>query len=149
MLLKLMMSPGGMKLDRFLVRWAGYSPLSVLFAKANNYPNPRQPMLLVAKGRKSGRKRATVLPWFEIDGRFLVVGSNGGAATEPQWVSNLRADPNATLYVARKPRTVKARFATGEERTALWDKLVVTVPIYAQYQTMTTREIPLVILEPA
>jgi len=148
MLLKLLMSPKGMAFDRFMVRWTGISPLCIHFAKVNNYPDgARPPLLLVVKGRKSGKKRANVLPYFEIDDHFFIVGSMGGAPVDPQWVTNLRADPNATIYVHRKPRPVKARVSTGEERKSLWDKLVKLVPTYAEYQSLTTREIPLVILE--
>ena len=61
--------------------------------------------------------------------------------------ANLRANPNVTIYIQRKPRPVKARIAGGEERAALWGKLISTVPTYADYQKLTTREIPLVVFE--
>jgi deazaflavin-dependent oxidoreductase (nitroreductase family) len=147
MLLKLLLTPRGRAFDRFMVRWTTMSPLSILFARENNYPFPPRPLLLMATGRKTGRKRGAVLPYFEIDGCFFVVGSMGGAATEPQWVGNLRVDPNATIRVRGRPRRVKARIAGGDERKRLWDKLVERVPTYAQFQSLTTREIPLVILE--
>ena len=60
---------------------------------------------------------------------------------------NLRADPNATIFVDRKEKKVKARIAAGEERAALWEELGKMLPTYVHYQTLTTREIPLVILE--
>lgn len=146
MLLKLMMSPAGLAFDRWMVKWTGISPLCNYFAKMSGF-EAQPPLLLVVKGRKSGRKRASVLPYFDIDGRLFVVGSRGGGPVDPQWVPNLRADPNATIYIHRKARQVKARIAAGEERVGLWDKLVKQVPTYAHYQTLTTREIPLVILE--
>jgi deazaflavin-dependent oxidoreductase (nitroreductase family) len=147
MLLKLMMSPLGFKFDRFMVRWTGDSPLSRLFARQGGYQDPRMPLLLVAKGRKSGKNRATVLSFFEIDGKLLVVGSAGGSPIEPQWVGNLRANPDATIYIARKPRRVRARIAAGDERRSLWEALVASVPTYAGFQGGVSREIPLVILD--
>jgi deazaflavin-dependent oxidoreductase (nitroreductase family) len=147
MLLKLMMSPLGFKFDRFMVRWTGDSPLSRLFARQGGYQDPRMPLLLVAKGRKSGKNRATVLSFFEIDGKLLVVGSAGGSPIEPQWVGNLRANPDATIYIARKPRRVRARIAAGDERRSLWEALVASVPTYAGFQAGVAREIPLVILD--
>jgi deazaflavin-dependent oxidoreductase (nitroreductase family) len=146
MLLKLMMSPAGMAFDREMVRWTGVSPLCNAFARMGGFA-PQPPLLLVVKGRKTGRKRSSVLPYFQIDGRLFVVGSRGGGPVDPQWVTNLRADPNCTIVVRRKPRHVRARIAAGEERKPLWDQLVKLVPTYAHYQTLTTREIPLVILE--
>jgi deazaflavin-dependent oxidoreductase (nitroreductase family) len=147
MLLKLLMSPLGFKFDRWMVRWTGDSPLSRAFARQGGYKDPRMPLLLVAKGRKSGKNRGTVLSYFEIDGKLLVVGSAGGSPTEPQWVGNLRANPDATVYIKRRPRRVKARIAAGEERRMLWEKLTADVPTYAGFQAGVEREIPLVILD--
>jgi len=146
MLLKIMMSPAGLAFDRFMVRWTGISPLCRVFARMSGFP-PQPPLLLTVKGRKSGRPRASVLPYFEIDGRMFVVGSRGGGPIDPQWVTNLRAEPNCTIVVGRKTRKVTARIAGGNERQGLWHDLVKQVPTYAHYQTLTTREIPLVIFD--
>ena len=143
------MSPAGWAFDRFMVRWAGWSPLSAVFARQAGIKNESRTLALVVKGRKSGKKRSVALAWFEIGGHLLVVGSAGGAPEDPQWVRNLRADPNAIIYIARKPRRVTARIAEGTERQAIWDILSVLVPTYAHYQAQVTREIPLVILEPS
>jgi deazaflavin-dependent oxidoreductase (nitroreductase family) len=149
MLHKLIMSPAGWAFDRFMVRWAGMSPLSAVFAWQAGIKNESRTLALVTKGRKTGRRRTVALAWFEIGGQMLVVGSAGGAPEDPQWVRNLRAEPNATIYIGRKPRRVTARIAAGAERRAIWDKLSVQVPTYAGYQAGVAREIPLVILEPA
>jgi len=143
------MSPAGWAFDRFMVRRAGWSPLSAVFARQAGIKNESRTLALVVKGRKSGKKRSVALAWFEIGGHLLVVGSAGGAPGDPQWVRNLRADPNAIIYIARKPRRVTARIAEGTERQAIWDILSVQVPTYAHYQAQVTREIPLVILEPS
>ena len=146
MLLKLMMSPLGLWWDRVMVRFTGNSPLCKVFAKMGGFP-PRPALLLIVKGRKTGKPRASVLPYFDAHGRRFVVGSRGGGPIDPQWVTNLRADPNATIYVDRKEKKVKARVAAGEERAKLWEELGKMLPTYVYYQTLTTREIPLVILE--
>jgi deazaflavin-dependent oxidoreductase (nitroreductase family) len=143
---KLIMSPAGWAFDRFMVRWTGLSPLSAVFAHQNGIKNESRTLVLVVKGRKTGRKRSVALAYFEIDGHLLVVGSAGGSPVDPQWVTNLRANPDATIYVARKARRVTARISTGEERRGIWEKLAVEVPTYAHYQTQVAREIPLVIL---
>ncbi len=146
MLLKIMMSPAGLAVDRWFVRWTGISPLCYVFARMGGV-EPRPALLLVVKGRKTGRKRASALPYFEIDGRMFVVGSRGGGPIDPQWVTNLRAAPDCTIFVRRKARRVAARIAADNERKSLWDELVKQMPTYAYYQTLTTREIPLVIFE--
>jgi deazaflavin-dependent oxidoreductase (nitroreductase family) len=147
MLTKFLMSPAGWAMDRFWVRWFGYSPVSRAFARANGLEDKGRYLLLVVKGRKTGKKRAVALSYFEIDGRMLVVGSKGGAPTDPAWVTNLRADPNVTIFVDRKRRSVTARIAAGEERKVLWQKLTADVPTYAGFQSGVEREIPLVILQ--
>jgi deazaflavin-dependent oxidoreductase (nitroreductase family) len=145
-LLRLIMSPAGWAFDRFMVRWTGSSPLSAVFAHQSGIKNDSRTLLLVVKGRKSGKNRSVALAYFEIDGQLLVVGSGGGSPVDPQWVTNLRANPDVTLYIARKSRKVTARIAAGEERRRIWEKLAAQVPTYAHYQTQVTREIPLVIL---
>jgi len=145
--MKILMSPAGWAMDRFMVRWLGISPLSRAFARLNGLEDKGRYLLLVVKGRKSGKKRSAALSYFEIDGRLLVVGSKGGAPTDPAWVTNLRADPHATIYIDRKPRRVTARIAAGDERESLWQRLAADVPTYAGFQKGIAREIPLVILE--
>lgn len=149
MLHKLIMSPAGWAFDRFMVRRTGWSPLSAVFARAAGIKNESRNLALVTKGRKSGKRRTVALSYFEIDGHMLIVGSAGGAPEDPQWVRNLRADPHATIYIARRPHRITARIAAGAERQAIWDKLSVQVPTYAGYQAGVTRQIPLVILEPS
>jgi deazaflavin-dependent oxidoreductase (nitroreductase family) len=146
-LIKFLLSPAGWAVDRFMVRWFGFSPLSRAFARAKGIEDAGRYLLLVVKGRKTGKKRSAALSYFEIDGRMLVVGSKGGGPADPAWVTNLRADPNVTIYVDRKPRRVTARIAAGEERASLWQKLAADVPTYAEFQQGIAREIPLVILE--
>ena len=41
-----------------------------------------------------------------------------------------------------------ARIATPEERARLWPEVAQRFPNYAGYQKKTTREIPLVLLDP-
>jgi len=141
------MTPFGWAVDRFMVRWFGVSPLSKAFARANGLKDQGRYLLLVVKGRKSGKQRSAALSYFEIDGRLLVVGSKGGAPTDPAWVTNLRANPDAVIYVNRKPRRVTARIAAGAERASLWQKLTADAPTYAGFQQGIAREIPLVIFE--
>jgi len=141
------MSPAGWAFDRFMVRWAGTSPLSAVFAWQAGIKNESRTLALVVKGRKTGKNRSVALAYFEIDGHMLVVGSAGGSPADPQWVTNLRANPEVTIYIARKAHRVTARIAAGAERQAIWAKLSAQVPTYAHYQAQVSREIPLVILE--
>ena len=106
---------------------------------------------LTTKGRKSGRPRAVMLtsPLQEGD-TIVVVASRGGDDHHPAWFLNLRDDPAVEVSFKGRPKQpMRARVATAEERERLWPLVVADHTNYAQYQTKTTREIPLVLLEPA
>jgi deazaflavin-dependent oxidoreductase (nitroreductase family) len=45
-------------------------------------------------------------------------------------------------------QSMRARVATPAERAALWPRLVAHYADFATYQAWTTREIPVVLLEP-
>lgn len=103
---------------------------------------------LTTTGRRSGRRReVTLYAWPDGD-RLVVVGSWGGAAKDPAWVANLRADPRATVKRGRKESTVRAKEAKGRERGRLWELVTDAFPLYASYQRRTSRTIPLFLLEP-
>jgi len=146
MLLKFMLTPRGLAFDRFLVKWTGHSLLNRIFARDAGF-EPQPALLLVTRGRRSGQERAVALPYFVIDGKSMVVGSKGGAPTDPFWVQNLRANPEAKIYVRRKPRAVRARIAEGEERARYWSRLTETVSSYREYEKRTDRQIPVVVLD--
>lgn len=143
-----------MKLDVWAVRYTGGSFFMWLFARrAGLAKDPQfqshktEALVLVTRGRRTGRPRSVVLPCFTFDDKTFVVGSKGGAHDDPDWVLNLRETPAATVYIRRQARPVTTRLATGEERAALWPKLIAVAPTYEGYQRGTRREIPLVILE--
>lgn len=105
-----------------------------------------QVLLLTTVGRKTGQERTWPLLYFPDGEAFVIVGSNGGQATHPAWYLNLTKNPSATIEVGRQRLRVRARQAEGAERERLWQLVVRTLPFYAEYQKMTQREIPLMIL---
>ena len=107
----------------------------------------KKTITLTATGRKSGKARAVTLYAYPDDDRLVIVGSRGGSAHDPDWVGNLRADPNATVRVDGKTREVRARAASGSERARLWDLVCEAFPLYRSYQRKTSREFPILVLE--
>lgn len=105
-------------------------------------------LLLVTKGRKTGRSRTTPLLYLEDGNRYAIVASNGGTANPPAWWLNLRAAPEATVEVGARKVRVRARETKGEERARLWRDLVRMYPPYEDYQRKTDRKIPVTLLEP-
>ena len=72
-----------------------------------------------------------------------------GATTAPDWYHNLVAHPDVTAEVGSEARSFRARTANSDERTPIWEKQKQDYPGFAAYEAATTREIPVVILEPA
>jgi deazaflavin-dependent oxidoreductase (nitroreductase family) len=104
---------------------------------------------LTTIGRKSGQPRSVMLTSPIQEGTTLVVvASRGGDDTHPAWFLNLRDNPQVEVAYQGKPaKTMQARVASAEERARLWPLVVADHKNYADYQTKTEREIPLVLLE--
>ena len=112
-------------------------------------PGRKRFLLLTTVGRRTGRQRTQPLLYVPDRDRFIVVGSNAGDDRPPAWWLNLQAQPAAEVQVDRAHHRVRARSAQGEELAALWKELERSYSYYADYRRRTTREIPIVVLEPA
>lgn len=105
-------------------------------------------LLLRTTGRRTGRRRETPLLYFADGERHVIVASNGGAPRNPFWFLNLESEPDAEIQIGRAARSVRARPTAGDERERLWQTVTARYPGYVQYQERTTRQIPVVVLEP-
>ena len=105
-------------------------------------------LLLTTRGRKSGKLRRTALIYGRDGANYLVVASNGGAAKHPNWYLNLVENPEVNLQVGADKFTARAHTASPEEKLRLWQVMSKIFPMYDSYQAKTSREIPLVIVEP-
>jgi deazaflavin-dependent oxidoreductase (nitroreductase family) len=104
---------------------------------------------LTTTGRKTGKRRTTMLTSPVQDGaKVVVVASYGGDDRHPTWFLNLRDDPKVEITMNGQTRAMRARIASPEEKAELWPRVVAAYKGYAQYQERTDRDIPLVILEP-
>jgi deazaflavin-dependent oxidoreductase (nitroreductase family) len=107
-------------------------------------------LILTTTGRTSGKPRQTMLTSpLQVGDTIVLVASFGGDDREPSWCRNLRKDPVVQVVMRGKRETRHARVATAEERAELWPKITIAHANYAGYQTKTTREIPVVLVEPA
>ncbi|MBP7929738.1 MAG: nitroreductase family deazaflavin-dependent oxidoreductase [Acidimicrobiia bacterium] len=106
-------------------------------------------IILWTLGAKSGKVRKTPLVRVsDGEGRYAVVGSQGGAPTNPQWVHNVRANPIARLQDGPVVSDFSVREVTGEEKLSWWDRAAQVWPDYDTYQASTERLIPVFVLEP-
>jgi deazaflavin-dependent oxidoreductase (nitroreductase family) len=106
-------------------------------------------LLLTTTGAKSGQRRVSPLAYFRIDGKLIIIGSFAGAPANPAWVHNLRANPQAHVEVGTDGFDVTARELPDAERDELFEKVAAAAPGFAEYQSKTSRVIPLFELQPA
>jgi deazaflavin-dependent oxidoreductase (nitroreductase family) len=86
---------------------------------------------------------------YSTDGDNLVVfASKGGAPTHPDWYHNVVAHPDVTAEVGTDTVALRARVAEPTEREALWSRQKQRMPNFADYEAGTTRQIPVIVLEP-
>jgi len=106
-------------------------------------------LLLTTTGAQSGQPRLSPLSYRTIDGKLLIVAGFGGADINPAWVHNLRANPRAHVEVATGSFDGVARELDPSEREVVIPKINATTPAfaYANYQSKTTRTIPIFELE--
>ncbi len=107
-------------------------------------------VILTTTGRRSGRRRRTMLTAPIIEGdRVVLVASYGGHSHNPHWFQNVLTQSDVGLTMAGQPeRRMRATVATPEERVELWPRVVSAYSGYERYQQRTDRRIPLVVLEP-
>ncbi|MFL6116713.1 MAG: nitroreductase family deazaflavin-dependent oxidoreductase [Catenulispora sp.] len=109
----------------------------------------RSTLLLTTTGRKSGQPRTVPLLYAERGGAYVVVGSNWGGQRHPAWALNLLAEPEATVLVRGRVRTVRARVMAGDEREAVWTTVMTKLwPGYDDYAERSGRDINVFALEP-
>ncbi|MGV0849226.1 nitroreductase family deazaflavin-dependent oxidoreductase [Mycolicibacterium phlei] len=112
------------------------------------FKKPVPTLLLEHIGRKTGRRLVTPLVYIHDGDDIVVVASQGGRDTDPQWYRNLVANPDAFVEIGTERRPVRAVTATPEEKARLWPKLVEAYADFDTYQAWADREIPVVILQP-
>ena len=106
-------------------------------------------LLLTTTGRTSGAPLTLPLIYGREGEKVVIVASRGGAPDHPGWYKNLAAQPRVRVQIAADKFAATARTAGAEERVRLWGVMTKIWPAYDEYQTKTTREIPVVVLERA
>lgn len=103
-------------------------------------------LLLTTTGRKSGQPRTSPMMYLADDDRVLVFASKGGAPTNPDWFTNLVADPSVTVELGTEKFEATATVIEGTERDRLYAKQAERYHGFAEYQKNTDRIIPVVAL---
>ena len=78
---------------------------------------------------------------------WAVFASKAGAPSNPDWYYNLVANPDASIEIGTESVNVRARVADPAERDPIWATQKERYSGFADYESQTTRTIPVVILE--
>ena len=106
-------------------------------------------VLVTHTGNKSGAIRKIPLMRVAVESNYVLIGSMGGQPKNPEWVYNLRANPDIQLRDKTQVFDMRVREVTDEqEREKLWAAAVAAYPAYDEYQAKTTRRIPVFVAEP-
>ncbi len=105
-------------------------------------------LLLHSKGAKSGLDRVAPMMYRTVPGGWAVFASKAGADTNPDWYHNLVANPEASVEIGTDTVEVRARVTEGAERDEIWTAHKTEYTGFADYERKTTRQIPVVVLEP-
>jgi len=105
-------------------------------------------LLLHTVGARTGQPRVNPMMYRPVPGGYAVFASKSGAPTNPDWYHNLLAHPKVEAEIGTTTVKLRARVAEGAERDRIWTAHKAAYPGFADYETKTTRQIPVVILEP-
>ena len=103
-------------------------------------------LLLATTGRVTGKTHTVPLLYLTDGDRLVVIASYGGRPDHPQWYKNLLATPQASVQINTERRDVTATTMNETDRAVWWPKVVAAYSDYAEYQSKTDRQIPLVFL---
>jgi deazaflavin-dependent oxidoreductase (nitroreductase family) len=108
------------------------------------------PVIIVTHtGAKTGAIRKTPLMRVKDGDSYVLVGSQGGAPTDPMWVNNLRVNPMVELRDLTVVRPMRVREVTDPaELTRLWKLADEAFPPYIDYRKSTMRQIPVFVADP-
>jgi deazaflavin-dependent oxidoreductase (nitroreductase family) len=100
-------------------------------------------LLIHHKGARTGTERVNPLAYLPDGDRMVIVASAGGADKNPDWYHNLKANPDSIAEIGAETVAVRVAEITGDDYTQTWERLAKTMPGFGDYQTKTTRRIPL------
>ena len=103
-------------------------------------------LLLTTVGRRTDKPHTVPLLYLRDADNLAVVASWGGRNNHPEWYLNLTAEPRVRVQIRGQRMEMTARTASAEERGRLWPQVLTAYDGYANYQSRTDREIPIVIL---
>jgi deazaflavin-dependent oxidoreductase (nitroreductase family) len=116
--------------------------------KVGGYFEGHPLLLLHHTGAKTGQERVNPVAYATDGGRLFIIASKSGTPTNPDWYYNVLAHPDVTVEIGTETYQAHATPVTEEpERSRLYAIMVKGFPGFAEYETKTTRKIPVVLLD--
>ena len=104
-------------------------------------------LLLTTTGARTGRSLTKPLAFSRDGDHYVVIASKAGSPINPAWYHNLVANPQVVVEVGAERFEARATVAEGAERERLYAQQAAALPVFADYQRRTSRQIPVVVLE--
>ena len=123
-----------------LLRRFGVSGMSLL----------RRTQLLVIEttGRRTGKRRAAPVAYWEDNGAFYIGGGAGGM-TRVDWVANLRHSTDASIVVRRRRIRVSVQELDGDDYVKAREHALTLWPGVPRYERISGRRVPYFRLTPS
>ena len=107
-------------------------------------------LLLTTLGRRTGQRRTSPMMYVRDNDRLLVIASNNGALSDPQWYWNLVADPHVTVELPAQTFEATAEPLTSDDYDGAWARIKQQYPFFAEHEIRADgRRIPIVALNRA
>jgi deazaflavin-dependent oxidoreductase (nitroreductase family) len=103
-------------------------------------------LLLHSIGARTAAERVSPMMYQKVGNDWAVFASYAGKDINPSWYHNLKVNPDATIEVGADTVSVTARELTVDERTPIWEEQKRRYPGFADYEAMTKRTIPVMLL---
>jgi deazaflavin-dependent oxidoreductase (nitroreductase family) len=104
-------------------------------------------LLLHTTGARSGLERVNPMMYLDEDGAVYIFASYAGAPKDPDWYFNLVAKPEVSVELGDETFAAVATPVEREERDRVYAVQASRFPNFAEYETKTTRLIPVVRLQ--
>ncbi len=101
-------------------------------------------LLLTTTGARTGREHITPMMFHRSGDRVLVIASNAGAPSDPDWFRNLVAHPDVTVEIGDETYPAAAAALAGADRERAWAEITAAYPFFADHEAKAGREIPVV-----
>jgi deazaflavin-dependent oxidoreductase (nitroreductase family) len=148
-----------MDISRFVEQQVGVRLLRLhdaIYKRTNgrighHIPGGPPSLLLHTVGAKTGQRRTNSLTYARDGNTYLVVASKGGDPKSPGWYHNLKANPEVEINVGPKRFGVTAKpvLPDDPDYARLWEIVNKNNSNrYENYQTRTSRPIPVIVLTP-